>query len=147
MARTKKRKSTVIKFRNTKTLELYYVERIKLLEPTVLAIMESIIPEVQEEISVEEVEKWFNTNPEAPVVVFSLPLKSSTLDSIQISVNARGVERELKKRGIGADHPDYELAYHYVSKYLETGATSIANKFISKELPLHRPNPWDEFPD
>ena len=74
-------------------------------------------PDVEaSERSDEEIEQWFEDDPAAPLVLFLFPPAetdgSIPARQVRISVNARGIERELRSRGIDEQHPDWERAFN-----------------------------------
>lgn len=74
-------------------------------------------PDVEaSERSPEEIEKWFEEDPAAPVLLFQFPPREADGSipgrQVRISVNARGIERELRSRGIDEQHPNWERAFH-----------------------------------
>ena len=66
--------------------------------------------------SPEEIEQWFEDDPKAPVLLFQFPPTeadgSIPARQVRISVNARGIERELRSRGIDEQHPNWERAFN-----------------------------------
>jgi hypothetical protein len=115
MARSKKRKAAVARSKEEKRREHGAHQTANRLKPVVDSILASNIPVINRDgRSKETLEKWFDCDPAAPVVVLSHPPKTRVGASgpIQISFNAKGVERELRKNGIDESHPDWEDAYH-----------------------------------
>lgn len=52
----------------------------------------------EELISIEEIGHWFDTDPEAPVILISMPSKGPSFDEkpqIRISINDHGVASEI----------------------------------------------------
>jgi hypothetical protein len=75
----------------------------------------------EEPIGLEEIEHWFDTDSEAPVVLVSMPKEGKSFEEqprIQISVNQHAVERELRARGIDENHPYWEMALRVVGPTL-----------------------------
>jgi hypothetical protein len=66
--------------------------------------------------SPEEIEQWFEDDPAAPVLLFQFPPAEADGcipgRQVRISVNARGIERELRSRGIDEQHPHWERAFN-----------------------------------
>jgi hypothetical protein len=126
MARSKPRKSKVVKVRLERTAQ--HLEHRDRKEKTVLIhdVMSSILrdcPPVKKEepISIEEIGHWFDTDPEAPVILISMPAEGPSFDEkpqIRISINDHGVARELRTRGINQTHPAWELALRVVGPTL-----------------------------
>jgi len=66
--------------------------------------------------SAEQIEQWFESDQAAPLVLFRFPPAEADggvrTAQVQISVNARRIERELRSRGIDEHHPNWEQAFH-----------------------------------
>lgn len=126
MARSRPRKSKVMKVRQERTAQHLEHRARKdatiLIHDVVSGILRDCPPEKKENpISTEEIERWFDTDPEAPVILVSMPLEGPSFEErprIQVSINQRGVERELRARGIDENHPSWELALQVVGPTL-----------------------------
>ena len=126
MARSKPRKSKVVKVRQERTAQHLEhrtrKEGLNLIHDVVSDILRNCPPEKKEKpISIEEIERWFDTDPAAPVILISMPVEGPSFDErpqIQVSINQLGVERELRVRGIDESHPAWELALQVVGPTL-----------------------------
>ena len=78
----------------------------------------------------EEIERWFEADPSAPLALFKYPPEDQEgrvfAGDVLISVNARAIERELRARGIGEGHPDWDKAFHLTQETVMTVAQGVA---------------------
>ena len=157
MARSKPRKKKVEKVRQERT-RLHDENRTRkgevgLLYEVVKSILNDHPPVKKEEpITIGELERWFETDPKAPVVLYSMPPGGPSFEEsprIQISVNPHAVERCLRARGIDESHPSWDLAREVVAKTLRDTTKELLEDYIAERLDdefLEDP-PWDEVPD
>ena len=126
MARSKPRKSKVVKVRQERT-EQHLEHRARnealvLIHDVVTSILRDCPPETKDErIRVGAIEQWFDADPQAPVILISMPPEGPTFEErpqIQVSINHLAVERELRARGIDESHPAWELALRVVGPTL-----------------------------
>ncbi|MFH1009031.1 MAG: hypothetical protein V1800_16275 [Candidatus Latescibacterota bacterium] len=126
MARSRPRKNKLVKVRQERT-EQHLEHRARkeemvLLHDVVASILRDCPPAQRKEpMGHQEIERWFDTDPEAPVILLSRPLEASSFEArsqVQISVNQNGVERELRIRGIDENHPSWALALDVVGPTL-----------------------------
>ena len=79
--------------------------------------------------SAEEIELWFETDQAAPMVLFRYPPEEADgsvhASEVQISLNARRIERELRARGIDESHPDWDEAFHLTQDTAMTVAKRV----------------------
>jgi hypothetical protein len=126
MARSRPRKSKVVKVRQERTAQHLEhrarKEEVVLIHDVVSSILRDCPPVKKEEpISIEEIGHWFDTDPEAPVILISMPAEGPSFDEkpqIRISINDHGVARELRTRGIDETHSAWELALRVVGPTL-----------------------------
>lgn len=85
--------------------------------------------------SPEEIEQWFEDDPSAPVLLFQFPPEgadgSIPARQVRISVNARGIERELRARGIDEQHPSWERAFNLTQDTIMEVAQRTARAGLS----------------
>lgn len=156
MARSKPRKKKVEKVRQERTVQHMEnrtrKEDVGLFYEVVKGILTNHPPVKKEEpITLEEIERWFDSDPEAPVVLYSLPPDEHSWESrrIQITVNQLAVERHLRARGMDENHPSLELGCEIVGKTLRDAAKELLEDYFLERLDddfLEDP-PWDEIPD
>jgi len=144
MARSRPRKSKVVRVRQERTAQHLEhkarKEEIVLIHDLVSSILRDCPPVKKEEpISIEEIGHWFDTDPEAPVILISMPAEGPSFDEkpqIRISINDHAVARELRTRGIDETHSAWELALRAVgptlmdltSEVLQEAAQSMATQ-------------------
>ena len=126
MARSRPRKSKVVKVRQERTAQHLENRAAKmemvLFNDVITDILRDCPPVKKEEpIGLEEIEHWFDTDSEAPVILVSMPKEGKSFEEqprIQISVNQQAVERELRARGIDENHLYWEMALKVVGPTL-----------------------------
>jgi len=126
MARSRPRKSKIVKVRQERTAQHLENRAVKkemvLLNDVITGILQDCPPVKKEEpIGLEEIEHWFDTDSEAPVILVSMPQEGPSFEEqprIQISINQHAVERELRARGIDENHPYWEMALKVVGPTL-----------------------------
>ena len=126
MARSRLRKSKVMKVRQERTAQHLENRNLKektdLIHDVVSSILRDCPPVKKEEpISIDEIGHWFDTDPEAPVILISMPPEGPSFDEkpqIRISINDHGIARELRTRGINETHPAWDLALRVVGPTL-----------------------------
>jgi hypothetical protein len=127
MARSRPRRSSQVKAQQERTARHNGNLRLKAEKTLIFEVITGILrdrpPVYKEEVlGREEIEAWFDTDPEAPVMVFARPLEVPTSPDqkprIQLSVNERAIERELRARGLDERHPAWDLALKVVGPAL-----------------------------
>lgn len=73
----------------------------------------------------EEIDLWFDRDPEAPLIVISIPPDDPP--RVQVSINQHGIERELRLRGIGEEHPSWSAARRAAGPIL----TGLTRRFLA----------------
>ena len=77
-------------------------------------------------MSLEAIGAWFDSDPEAPVILCTRSPEESGEDStIRIAINRHGVERELRARGLDESHPSWEMAVEVVGPTLRDKMAEI----------------------
>lgn len=127
VARSRKRKSKPVKVRKETTFHQVfqrlqarvYPQETAQLTDLVTSILGACPPATRSEfMGQEEIEHWFDTDPEAPLILYSRPKVApeglDREDQIQLSVNPHAVERELRARGVDENHPLWEDALRAV---------------------------------
>jgi hypothetical protein len=102
-------------------------------------------------MAIDEIERWFDTDPEAPVILYSMPPVGSSFEDVprvQISINQHGVEREIRARGIDERHPAWDLALSVVGPTLRDTTKELLKESISMlmEDDLLEDPPWVDVP-
>jgi len=147
MARSRPRKSTLLKVRQERT-EQHLEHRtrkgaVNLIHDLVVVILKACPPVKREDaMGIQEIEHWFDTDPEAPVILYSRPQVASSFEDkpqIQISINQHGVERELRARGMDENHPSWELALRVVGPTLRDFTAELLAEAASQLS-----GPWNE---
>jgi len=144
MARSKPRKAKVEKARQERRAE-HLEHRIRkdlvlFLHDVTASILQACPPERREDpMGVEEIYQWFDSDPNAPVILCTHPLGAAK-DSLKfrIAVNRHGVERELRARGIDESHPNWENAVDVVGPTLRDMTAELLKEgvsLLSKEMP------------
>ena len=97
-----------------------------------------------EPTEIEEIDRWFDTDPKAPLIVCSMPpggLAHSDPPRIEISINQHAVERELRARGVGEEHPSWDVARRAVGPILcdmtKEAMAEAAKMMVHGEIPIN----------
>lgn len=154
VARSRQRKSKKVKVRQERTFhqvfqrlqERIYQQETAQLTDLVMGILGDCRPATRSEfMDQEEIEHWFDTDPEAPLILYSRPKVApeglDREDQIQLSVNQHAVERELRVRGVNESHPLWEDALRTVGlsigelawKHMEETTQSLRSSAIKQE--------------
>jgi hypothetical protein len=119
MARTRQRQGKRLQDRRKRTCRHILDRAIQVeaarLHPIIVSILQDCPPAFHHgAMAVEAIERRFDTDPLAPLILYSGPCPSLVAGRnqplIQVSVNHRAVERELRARGIYERHPAWEFA-------------------------------------
>lgn len=114
MARSKVRKGTKEKLKRERAAAQAETSHQNRIADLAITILKDNPPHQADPLmSTDQIESWFDSDPEAPLVaLLPGPPQAHGPQLVQASVNARAIERELRKHGIDASHPDWEDAFH-----------------------------------
>lgn len=89
-----------------------------------------------------EIDQWFDTDPEAPIIVISMPPDDPP--RVQVSINQTAIERELRMRGIGEDHASWDTARRAAGPILsgltKQSLADAAGMMARGEIPFLEPS-------